>query len=102
MGLFTGILTLPLSPVRGVVWVAEQVSEEVDRELYDEDRIRGELLQLELDAEEGKIDEEERQRAEDDLLERLAISQARQVEEADTLYEEPPYPAQHHEEVQDG
>ena len=101
MGLFTGILTLPLAPVRGVVWVAEQVSDEVDRELYDEDRIRGELLQLELDAEEGKIDEEERQRAEDELLERLAISQARQVEAADPLYEEPLYPA-HHEEVQDG
>jgi len=81
MGLFTGLLTLPLSPVRGVVWVAEQVSEEVDRELYDEDRIRGQLLQLELDAEDGKIDEEERRRAEDDLLERLAVAQARSHEQ---------------------
>ena len=81
MGLFTGLLTLPLSPVRGVTWVAEQVSEEVDRELYDEDRIRGEMLQLELDAEEGKINEEERQRAEDDLLERLAVAQARAREQ---------------------
>ena len=40
MGLFTGLLTLPLAPVRGVVWVAEQVAQEADRQLYDEDRIR--------------------------------------------------------------
>ena len=77
MGLFTGLLTLPIAPVRGVAWVGEQIAEEADRRLYDEDRIRGELLQLELDAEEGNIDEEERQRIEDDLFERLAIAQAR-------------------------
>ena len=77
MGLFTGLLTLPIAPVRGVAWVAEQVAEEAERQLYDEDRIRGELMQLELDAEEGKLDEEERQRKEDELFERLAIAQAR-------------------------
>jgi hypothetical protein len=77
MGLFTGLLTLPLAPVRGVVWVAEQVAEEADRQLYDEDRIRGELVQLEIEAEEGRLDEEERQRMEDDLFERLAVAQAR-------------------------
>ena len=33
MGLFTGLLTLPLAPVRGVVWIAEQVTDEVDRQL---------------------------------------------------------------------
>lgn len=77
MGLFTGLLTLPIAPVRGVVWVADQVAEEAERQLYDEDRIRGELLQLELDAEEGEIGEEERQRKEDELFERLATAQAR-------------------------
>jgi hypothetical protein len=80
MGLFTGLLTLPLAPVRGVVWAAEQVTEEAERQLYDEDRIRAELLQLELDAEEGKIDEEEQRLMEDELLERLAIAQARRAE----------------------
>jgi hypothetical protein len=77
MGLFTGLLTLPLAPVRGVVWVAEQVADEADRQLYDEDRIRGELVQLEIEAEEGRLDDEERQRMEDDLFERLAVAQAR-------------------------
>jgi hypothetical protein len=73
MGLFTGLLTLPLAPVRGVVWIAEQVMEEMERELYDEASIRRELVQLELDFEDGLIDEEERQVREDALLERMAI-----------------------------
>lgn len=80
MGLFTGLLTLPLAPVRGVAWVAEQVVEEAERQLYDEANIRREMLQLELDYEDGKLDEQERREREDALLERLAISQARQAE----------------------
>jgi hypothetical protein len=76
MGLFTGLLTLPLAPVRGVVWIAEQVMEEIERELYDEDSIKRELLALELEFEDGVIDEEERQVREEALLERLAMSQA--------------------------
>ena len=79
MGLFTGLLTLPLAPVRGVAWVADQLLEEADRQLYDENNIRREMLQLELDYEEGKLDDAERRRLEDDLLERLAISQARRM-----------------------
>jgi hypothetical protein len=33
VGILTGLLTLPLAPVRGVVWVAEIVAEEAEREL---------------------------------------------------------------------
>jgi len=77
VGLFTTLLTLPLAPVRGVVWVAEQVADEADRQLYDEDRIRSELLQLEIDYDDGKLDEEERERMEQNLFDRLAIAQAR-------------------------
>jgi hypothetical protein len=82
MGLFTGLLTLPLAPVRGVGWVAQQVADEAERQLYDEDRIRAELLQVELDAEEGKLDPEEQQRMEEELFERLAAAQARDEEQA--------------------
>jgi len=64
MGLFTGLITLPLAPVRGVAWIAEQVMEELERELYDEDSILREMLQLELDFYDGLIDEEERQAGE--------------------------------------
>jgi hypothetical protein len=76
MGLFTGLVTLPLAPVRGVVWIAEQVAAEIDREFYDEESIRRELLQLELDYEDGSIEERERQVMEEALLERLAMSQS--------------------------
>ncbi|MGB9183483.1 MAG: gas vesicle protein GvpG [Solirubrobacteraceae bacterium] len=79
MGLFTGLLTLPLAPVRGVVWVADKLMEEAERELYDEDRIRAELIALEFEAEEGKLGEAEVQAREDALLERLAISQSRRA-----------------------
>ena len=85
MGLFTGLVTLPLAPVRGVVWIAEQVMEEMERELYDEDNIRREMVQLELDFEEGLIDEDERQMREEALLDRLAIGQA---SDADAYLEE--------------
>jgi hypothetical protein len=76
MGLFTGLLTLPLAPVRGVAWVAAQVTDEVQRQMYDEDWIRGELLQLELEAEDGLIGDEERASREDELFERLAMAQS--------------------------
>jgi hypothetical protein len=79
MGLFSGLLMLPLAPVRGVAWVAEQVAEEADRQLYDERRIRAELLQLELEAEDGNLDEEERRAREDKLFERLEVAQARRA-----------------------
>ena len=83
MGLFTGLITLPLAPVRGVAWIAEQVMEELERELYDEDSIRRELLQLELDHEDGLIDEEERRVREEALLERLAMSQSGEPQPAE-------------------
>ena len=35
MGLLTGLLTLPLAPVRGTVWIAERLLEEAERELSD-------------------------------------------------------------------
>jgi hypothetical protein len=81
MGLITGLLTLPLAPVRGVAWVAQQVTEEAERQLYDEDRIRGELLGLELTHEDGSIDEIERTRRENELLERLAVARARAAQD---------------------
>jgi hypothetical protein len=77
VGLFTGLLTLPLAPVRGVVWVAEALVEEAERQLYDERAIRRDLLALELAFEDGEIDELERRDREEELLQRLEISRAR-------------------------
>lgn len=80
MGLITGLLTLPLAPVRGAAWVADQVAQEADRQLYDEERILHELAGLDIAVEEGEMSEEERVRAEDDLLERLNVARARRRE----------------------
>jgi hypothetical protein len=62
--------------------VAQQVADEAGRQLYDEDQIRAELLQVQLDAEDGKLDPEEQQQIEDELFERLAAAQARSEEES--------------------
>ena len=77
MGLFKELALLPLAPVRGTAWIAEQLAEEAERQLYDENRIKRELLQLEFDQEEGRIGEEERLQKERELLERLAIARER-------------------------
>jgi hypothetical protein len=74
MGLITGLLTLPLAPVRGTMWLAEQILEEVEREYSDEGTIRARLLEIQAAREAGEIDEEEASRAEDALVERLIDS----------------------------
>jgi hypothetical protein len=80
MGLISGLLTLPLAPVRGTIWVAEKLAEEAERELYDEERIMRELMELELREETGEIDAGTRERREDELLERLAIARERRAQ----------------------
>lgn len=80
MGLFKELVLLPLAPVRGTAWVAEQIAEEAERQLYDEDSIKREMLQLEIDADEGRLGEKERAAKEDELLDRLAVSRQRQAE----------------------
>ena len=71
MGLISAIVTAPLAPVKGVLWVAEQVHDQAMRELYDPEAIQRELDMVQLDRELGRIDDEEADRLEDELLERL-------------------------------
>jgi ribosome assembly protein YihI (activator of Der GTPase) len=80
MGLITGLLTLPLAPVRGVAWVAEKVAEQAELELYDENRIMGELAELERAKDAGELDEEQFNRYVDELLERLELGRQLQLE----------------------
>jgi hypothetical protein len=81
MGLMTGLLTLPLAPVRGVAWISEQVALEAERELNDETRVRRELAQLEMELDLGRIDEQQFEELEDQLLERLARARGTTSEE---------------------
>jgi len=73
MGLISGLLTLPLAPVRGTVWIAERLQEQAENELYDESSIRSALLELEEARERGDLEEEEIAAAEDALIERLMV-----------------------------
>jgi gas vesicle protein GvpG len=92
MGLFKELALLPLAPVRGTVWVAEQIAEEAERQLYDEDQIKRELLQLELDHDKGLIGDEERERMERELFDRLAIARLREAQEPADPTLTPDYP----------
>jgi hypothetical protein len=71
MGLITGLLTLPLAPVRGTVWVAERIQEQAELEANDETAIRTALVELEEMRESGQHDEAELDEAESELLEQL-------------------------------
>jgi gas vesicle protein GvpG len=71
MGLFTALLTLPLAPVRGTVWIAEKLQEQAELELYDESGIQAALLELQAARETGAFEESELEEAEDALVQRL-------------------------------
>lgn len=71
MGLLGQILTLPLAPLRGSIWVIDQVLLTAEREYYDPEPVRRELAELEKDLIAERIDEEEFDRREDDLLDKL-------------------------------
>ena len=71
MGLISGLLTLPLAPVRGTMWIAEKLQEQAEAEMYDESSIQAGLRELEAARESGELDEEEIVAAEDALIERL-------------------------------
>lgn len=80
MGLLSTIITAPVTaPLKGVLWIVQTLAEHAERELYDEDNIRKDLLRLEQQYELGKIDIEEYERAEDELLQRL--NEARRMKE---------------------
>jgi chorismate mutase len=71
VGLVTGLLGLPLLPVRGVVWLAEQVLEQAEEQYYDPARIRAQLEQVDEARRTGELSEEECAEIENELLQRL-------------------------------
>ncbi|NLU75395.1 gas vesicle protein [Streptomyces sp. HNM0575] len=83
MGLITQLLTLPLAPVRGAVWVMDQVVLTAEQQYYDPEPVRLRLAELEQELLDGRVTEEEFDRIEDDLLDELEWRQAyqRQIQE---------------------
>ena len=80
MGLFSGLLTLPLAPVRAVVWIAEQVQEEAERQWSDPATIQAALVDIEGLRENGEIDDDEADAREEELLQRLLAASPEQAQ----------------------
>ncbi len=73
MGLITGLLGLPLAPVRGVLWVAEQVRDHAEEQYYDPVRIRAQMERVDEARRAGEISDEEAAELENELLQRLMV-----------------------------
>ena len=58
MGLVTGLLTLPLAPVRGTMWIAEKLLEAAEQEADPEGRFRVRLEALQVAYELGELTEQ--------------------------------------------
>jgi hypothetical protein len=71
MGLISGLIKLPLAPVTGTVWIAEQIQAAAEAEYYDEGAIQAQLREIDTARAAGTIDDAEADAAEDALLERL-------------------------------
>ncbi|HET9128352.1 MAG TPA: c-type cytochrome biogenesis protein CcmI [Propionibacteriaceae bacterium] len=78
MGLLREVLLLPLAPVRGVVWVAEQVRDEAQRQWSDPAVIQAELAEIDAMREMGTIDDAEADAREEELVQRLLSASAQQ------------------------
>jgi len=68
-----------LAPLKGVIWIGERLNEIAEKEFSDEGRIKEKLMELQLKFEMDEISEEEYNRQEKELLERLdAIRKAKE------------------------
>jgi len=80
------LLGAPLSlPLAGVKFVFRQVADLADQELNDEGVLRDQLLLLQVQLEEGDIDEDDYVEQEADLLARLREIKARKRAETEQI-----------------
>jgi Gas vesicle protein G len=80
MGLITGLLTLPLAPVRGIAWVGEVLAEEADRELAEAASPERALADLEAARATGEITDEEFAEREAELIDAMIVARAQEGE----------------------
>ncbi|MET9030183.1 gas vesicle protein GvpG [Nocardia sp. NPDC004168] len=70
-GVLTSILTLPVAPVRGVIWLGELIQDQVDQKMRDPAVMRRELEEIDAAAAAGQLSEEERRQAQQAVLDRM-------------------------------
>ncbi len=68
MGILGKLALLPVSPVLGVVWLAEQLEQIAADEAYGSDALRRRLTELQLAYEDGLIDADELEAAAQELM----------------------------------
>lgn len=71
MGIITGLLGLPLAPVRGTVAVAEQIKRQAEEAYYDPATVKRQLEEVARLHEEGALSDAEAEWWEEELLQRL-------------------------------
>jgi hypothetical protein len=76
VGLLSGLILLPLAPLRGTIWLAEKLAEHAEHELDEETTARRLLLEAEIAFEAGTLSLEEYEQVEDELLERLELARS--------------------------
>jgi len=74
VGLITGLLTLPLAPVRGVAWIGGVLAEEADRRLAEANAPERRLAEIDVLRASGEIDEEEAARLEGEVIDAMLAS----------------------------
>lgn len=60
-----------LAPLKGVIWLGEQIKEVAEKELSDEGRIKEKLMELQFKFELDEISEDEYNKQEKELLTQL-------------------------------
>jgi hypothetical protein len=68
VGLLTGLILLPLAPVRGIAWIGEQVLDLAAQDEYNPEETYQRLAELDAAREAGEISAEECAAAEDALV----------------------------------
>ncbi|MEU2030563.1 gas vesicle protein GvpG [Nocardia amamiensis] len=71
MGLLSSIFTLPIAPVRGVIWLGEVIQDQVEQKLRDPAAVRRRIEAIEEAAAAGELSEEERKKAQQAVLDVL-------------------------------
>jgi len=70
-----------LAPVKGVIWLGKMINEAVEKETSDQGVIKEKLMELQLQFELDEISEDEYNKKEKELLERLDIIRRNNEEE---------------------
>lgn len=77
MGLITGLLGLPLAPLRGTVAAADQIRKQAEEQYYDPVAIRAQLEEVDRQRAAGLLTEDEAVAWEDELVDRLIAGRDR-------------------------